>query len=133
MKTSLVIGICIALLAVAFVFGCTQTSTQELSSQDTAPKAPSQASPDAEDQQSAAIYACPLDGNKLSYSCTTDADCKMIGCRGGAGEVYTCVNRNVEYEGVPSSECVCKEVYSYMSIDDKGIETTTKVSECRRA
>ena len=113
----------IAILALAFIFGCTSQKEVEKTIEPIVREEP-------ETQTEAPIYTCPLDKEKLDYSCKTDADCKMIACRGGAGVVYTCVGKASDYEGVVSDQCFCKEIGEYVKFEN-GTETTEKIYECR--
>ncbi|HDQ59967.1 MAG TPA: hypothetical protein ENN30_02125 [Candidatus Woesearchaeota archaeon] len=135
MKLINIAALCIALVSIAFAFGCT-TETQELAVEESpeiqtvSSGIESLAVVDSKPVEK--IYACPLDLSKVSYNCETDDDCKMVGCRGGAGEIYTCVGVSTEYEGAKSSECACKSAYSYTTIDTKGNEVTEYVKTCKR-
>ncbi len=76
------------------------------------------------------IYQCPLDSNKINYDCETDADCKMVTCHSGAGDVDACVSVDSGYEGVHSTHCVCKVTGTYTSFEN-GTTTTGEIKNCK--
>jgi hypothetical protein len=130
MKTNIAIMLCLAVLSLAFVFGCTE-NLEVYPQAGEEEQASAVAQEEVNEKPVETIYTCPMDIEKINYNCEKDDDCKMVACRGGAGEVYTCVGSTTEYEGAISNECVCKEMYEYTAVDEDGIETTATVKECR--
>lgn len=112
------------LLGSAFVFGCTEQTLEAESVIDNS---------EVEEVSTtgATIYTCPLDNSRITYNCETDSDCKQIVCKGGAGEVRTCVGDATDYEGVDSDKCICKVTGEYEVSNNEGVTETQEIKECR--
>ena len=129
MKTT-VIALFAVFIAAILVLGCTgaeKTDDIEENGETITPEEPT----DIADQQERTLYQCPLDTSKITYDCNVDADCKLVSCRSGAGDVDTCMGVDTDYEGVSSEQCFCKVTGSYEQLSEEGDVTTAEIKECR--
>ncbi len=115
-------------IAAIFVLGCIGGGEEE-KTQEVVTETPKEEV--IAEEKERPTYLCPLDTEKITYDCETDDDCKLVTCRSGAGDVDTCVGVGTDYEGVASTECICKVTGSYEYTAEDGTVTTAEIKECR--